>query len=450
MRLDPSQSVLPLQSNLCALTARRHPFDVLAIGALIIISLAMNVVPRDLCSPILIALALAVLPFYRTTRKFWATVWPLCGILVLGAPGFVGHEFRDVIRDIFFALTPLALIFIGFWLAQRKGFWNQVPASFVGLGVVFALAHLSAFFFTPSLLLADSMVVRAATGGASDVTVLGLLVLLFINRFTPGYRPLRGAAYGLIFAILGASVVLSYSRTTMVVLLLGATAALGWWSGRNLKWPLLILSVGLVGLLLAGADGSAGEELTFMSKLTRSLAEVAVSNYETYADISMNWRGFENFKTLEQYLAGDVLQLLVGQGYGALVDLGFYMALGGDASIDFRYIPVLHNGYGYVLLKYGAIGIILYITFYAKLILLVAGLQRSPVPQTAFCARLLLGLTLALGFMMFVVGGMAQLANSEFVVLMGALVAKLQAGRQWPARSSASHRALRQAPTSDA
>jgi hypothetical protein len=71
------------------------------------------------------------------------------------------------------------------------------------------------------------------------------------------------------------------------------------------------------------------------------------------------------------------------------------------------------------------------------------------VPQTAFCARLLLGLTLALGFMMFVVGGMAELANSEYVVLVGALVAKLPAGRRWLARRSTGRRALQQTPTSE-
>jgi hypothetical protein len=236
-------------------------------------------------------------------------------------------------------------------------------------------------------------------------------------------------AYGLALTLLGASVVLSYSRTAAVILLLGATAVLGWWTRRRLQWPLLILGVGLTTLILLAGDGAATEELTFMSKLTRSLSELAISNYETYTDISLNWRGFESYKTLEQYLSGNTLQWVIGQGYGALVDLGFYMALGGDASIDFRYIPVMHNGYGYVLLKFGIAGILLYFIFYAKLIRAAARLQQAHHPQIAFCARLLLGLTLATAFMMFVVGGMAELANSEYVVVIGILLARIPSRR---------------------
>lgn len=399
--------------------------DLLAIGALGVVSLATNVLPRDLCSPVLITLALLVLPYARITRSFRLAVWPLLVILGLGVTGVASHEFRDIARDFFFALTPMALVFIGFWLEKRQRFWNQLPVVLVWLGVVFALKHLAAFAATPSLLLAESMVVRAATGNVADITVLAFLVLLFINRFTPGRKPLRGLAYGLAFSILLASILLSYSRTAVVVLVLVAIAARGWLTGRNLKWPLLLFGASLAFLLSMTGEAPAGEDVTFTSKLTRSLAEVAVSNYETLADISLNWRGFETYKTWEQYSSGSPLQLFIGQGYGALVDLGFYMPLGGDASIDFRYIPVMHNGFGYVLLKYGVAGILLYLTFFAKLIRISARHQQLPSPQTAFCARFLLGLTLSLAFVMFVGGGMAELVNSEWVILVGVLLGKL-------------------------
>ena len=405
--------------------ARRPPADVLAIGALTLVSLATNVLPRDLCSFVLIALALAVLPYSRIKRDFWLTVWPLCVILVLGIPGIAEHELRNITRDFFFALTPIALLLIGFWLAERKQFWDQLPLTLVGLGVLFAVQHLSAFALSPSLLMAESMVVRATAGSAADITVLAFLVLLFIGRFTPENTPLRGAAYGTAFAILLISVLLSYSRTAVMLLLLGSLAAKGWLTGRNLKWPLLALGVGLAILLAVPGDEAFGQDATFMLKLTRSLDELAVSNYETYKDISFNWRGFESYKTLEQYLSGNTLQLVIGQGYGALVDLGFYMALGGDASIEFRYIPVLHNGYGYVLLKYGIAGVLLYLTFYSKLIRIVLTHQKSTSHQTAFCARFLFGLTLSLSFVMFVAGGMAELASSEYVVLVGVMASRI-------------------------
>jgi hypothetical protein len=202
-------------------------------------------------------------------------------------------------------------------------------------------------------------------------------------------------------------------------------AAKGWLSGRNLKWVSLILAVCLMPLLLVTDDNVTTGDLTYVTKVIRSLQEISISNYENFNDIALNWRGFETFKTFQQYWSGTTFQLFIGQGFGALTDLGFYMGLGGDASVEFRYIPVMHNGYGYILLKYGFLGFLLYITFYVKLISISLRHHNSNAPQIAFYARFLLGLTLALACVMIVGGGMAELVNSEYVILTGVLFNKI-------------------------
>ena len=402
----------------------RKRIDFMAVGVLTIVSFAANALPRDLSMIVLVGLTLLVLTFHRITLQFLMAVWPLLIILLLGLSGLQSHDLLNITRDFIFALTPVALIFLGFWLAERKGFWDQLPLVLVSLGLIFAIKHLSAYAVTPSLLLMDPIAARAIVGPSYNITVLSFLVLLFINRFTPHRKPLNRFVYGLAFSILFASVLLSYSRTSLIVVVLGFMGAKGWLIGRNLKLILLIIVACLMYLLEAG-DGNVGGGVTFMSKLTRSLTELAVSDYETLEDISLNWRGYESYKTLEQYLSGNMLQLVIGQGYGATVDLGFYMPLGGDASIAFRYIPVLHSGYGYVLLKYGVAGMLMYLVFYVKLIRIVLYNQNSISSQIVFCSHFLLGLTLSLAFVMFVGGGMAQLTNIEFVVVAGVMVSRL-------------------------
>ncbi len=412
-------------NKLLPFKARRPPFDFLAIGVFFLVLLCSKIFPPNIRPILFVALAIAVLPYSRIRRNFWQIVWPLSAILVLGIPGFVEHEFRNIARDFFFGLSPIALLIIGFWLAGRKHFFDQLPIIIVSLGVLFAVQHLFQFVLSPSLLLEDSMEVRSSTQGGANITVLALLVLFFIDRFSIERPPIRGLAFVAVLLILITSVIFTYSRTSMIILLVGSLAAKGWLSGRNLKWILMAFGAVLATLFTMPEDAAFRQDLTFISKFFRIGEEMKISNYEDSKAITLNWRGFESYMALEQYLSGNAMQLVIGQGYGSLVDLGFVIPLGGDGSINFRHIPVFHNGYLYVLLKYGFAGVLLYIAFYFRLIKIALEYQNSTSRQTVFYSHFLLGLILSLILLMFVVGGMAQLAATEYVVLLGVMVSRI-------------------------
>ena len=121
-------------------------------------------------------------------------------------------------------------------------------------------------------------------------------------------------------------------------------------------------------VLLSGAFDSNQDEMSLIGKFEHSVTEVAISDYEDMSDINLNWRGFESYRAYLTYLDGSLFEKAFGQGFGAMVDLGFDMPLGGDASISFRYIPVIHNGYMYLLVKYGLIGVLIYLYYIFKLI----------------------------------------------------------------------------------
>ena len=80
--------------------------------------------------------------------------------------------------------------------------------------------------------------------------------------------------------------------------------------------------------------------------------------------INTFWRGYESFKGMHAYLTGSFLSIIVGKGFGYLLDLEFVQLL--DDS-KMRYIPFLHNGYVYILLKTGLIGLFSYLLFFKRL-----------------------------------------------------------------------------------
>jgi hypothetical protein len=110
---------------------------------------------------------------------------------------------------------------------------------------------------------------------------------------------------------------------------------------------------------------SGSSSSTFTDKIIGSFGEITIGNYNTDEDINLRYRGYETFMALNSYAEGSDSEMLFG-GLGKLVDLKTFVHLGEDA--DFRYIPVLHNGWMYLLVKTGIMGVITYLLVFFGLV----------------------------------------------------------------------------------
>jgi len=392
---------------------------ILPAGILLAFILLLNFFPIRQTSPFINLSGLTLLiftlgRFERGFLGFLRIVWPLFGILVLGIVGAPGHLLHDILRDISFALNPIVLIFIGYWLGRRPGMWPLFFKVLVFCGLIMAGLHLFNFVQNPELLSAGLEEVRSKAGTGSFLVVLSLILLLFQHRFGVGGFLPRLVPRLLAIVLLAASFVLSYSRTDILVAIILSLSLLGCLSRINFRMVLagLLLVGGMIGLIVITP---ASEKGTLRSKLIGSVTEVAISEHE---DINTNWRGYEAYKAVEAFMSANIVQKTFGQGFGALVDLGFYKLLG---DTELRYIPILHNGYAYILTKVGLLGIMLYAVFYFRVIRCGARNSFSTNRHMEFYARLLVGYIWSLVMVMYVGGGMAQSAAPIFVILIGYL-----------------------------
>jgi hypothetical protein len=414
-------AVKMLKNTLCVSTASR----VLVLSAVI---LAQNFLPTEFSSPFIVPLGVSIMVFGKISRSYLKLVWPLIAVLVIGFMGVFGHESRHIYRDVAFALTPIALIFIGYWMAGNKGMWPLILKVMVIFSFVMAVMHLSAFVLNPELLSTESMNIRKEAGGTGDLVVLAFLLGLSqkyfgINGLFPRLLPRL-----LAMPVLLVSFVLSYSRTELMVGIILSLSLLGWVSRIS---PRLVLALAVLigGYSVLAVITPVNEEGTFRSKIVRSATEVTIADYQDYSDISRNWRGFEAQRAVETYLSGNALQLILGQGFGTLVDLGFSMALGGEGETEFTAIPIMHNGYVYILVKAGLLGLACYAFFYISVIRYAVRCSHSTNNEQRFLERLLLGCVLSLIAVMYVVGGMAEMHSSELVLLLGYLMRRIGQSR---------------------
>jgi hypothetical protein len=200
------------------------------------------------------------------------------------------------------------------------------------------------------------------------------------------------------------------------------------WLRLGVPAAFLVIMVLLLEALL-GRSGGADLQ-SFVGKLANALREIALTDTSSVREINANFRGYESAQALKQVLDGTPLQIFFGQGFGTLVDLGIFIPLGsfeGGMPVAVRRIPVLHNGYMYLLVKGGVLAVLLYLYVLAYLYRVGRGsavVQAQDVRQHA--GRLLQALTVSLALTTYVVSGAFNKSGMyAFLLCMGFVLAAL-------------------------
>lgn len=400
--------------------------DAVFIPSVVLCAVAIipGVLSVEWFAPLIVLLGLIIWMMTAGDRSFsyLRLTWPLWLVFIMGLQGVFRHGVFHILRDIAFALTPVCLLFIGCWIAEKPRMQTLILKLLIACSFILSVNHLLSFMLNPDLLSAEAVDVRQIAGnGAGNLVVLAFVLGVFQNRLSTGKLFFKLLPRFVALPILLASIVLSYSRTEFVVLLVVAFSLWGWLT--RVKFSSLI-GVGAVALslLVVVATTPEGEIETFRGKLANSISEITVANYQNDEDINTKWRGFETARVLQSFADGSVLAQIFGQGFGALVELGFEMRLGEEY---FRAIPIFHNGYAYVLIKSGLLGLVCYALFYFYVLKHAVRIGNAPQPEPRFLGRLLLACVLSLILTMYVVGGMAEAHDSILVLLLGYLMRRI-------------------------
>jgi len=139
-------------------------------------------------------------------------------------------------------------------------------------------------------------------------------------------------------------------------------------------------------------------------------------NYYSIASNYTNWRGYETYIGYDKYRSYKSLEkYLMGGGLGTIVDVNFIWFEGEGFVLD--YIPIFHNGYIYLLLKTGIIGLFCYIAFF--IYIAYKGL-RILKKEIRFEQQFFLGLIITSIFNTFVISGLYnKTACDGTILLMG-------------------------------
>lgn len=263
--------------------------------------------------------------------------------------------YYDVFKDMYYFLNPVLYLLLGSIIARRYDRMDSLRAialvgSVCSLYLIFYMINNYGYtaFTTPR----EARESLSVTGfAATEVAAIILLCdkLFFGAELFPNFRAWMGL---LLINLL--SLYLSASRTDLLVFVISLSIMLYVKFQHRKHYILLYLVFG--GLILS-AFFLSNPQSRFVETLLKTPEEITIQPAENVVEINENYRGHEAYMTMRTIRKGNFEERLGGQGFGATVDMGSYTPL------DMRHIPIMHNGYPYILLKTGWIGMAVYILF---------------------------------------------------------------------------------------
>ncbi|MEL6812821.1 MAG: hypothetical protein AAFP76_15945 [Bacteroidota bacterium] len=361
---------------------------------------------------------------FRYSNTFVNTITPLLLILVIAGISalFYDHEQYDIIKDLVYLIKPVLMIVLGYYLVGKIKSKDYIFRVILYVGVAFAIYHI--YRVTKFLMGFQFSINRIrSVGGKANYIELMALVFLHIKE---SYRPFKiPKKWKLIIRlILYVSFALYFSRTMLFTFFILYFAIHGY--AKLTRKGIIYISI-IAGLLIGmfaflqtmDLDRSSLGFEGFLYKIKNAPSEIVTTKIDrsNHADLWDHWRGYEANKAFEQL--GETKNgtgYMFGKGLGALVDLEFYAPLNRD---KIRYIPVLHNGFAYIMFKAGFVGMFIYLLF--LLYLYLQAYQKKLGDYSDFFNNMLSGLALYYFFTTLIITGIYN-QGDVIAITLGAFI----------------------------
>lgn len=331
---------------------------------------------------------------------------PFPAMIIIGLGNSFGFSSVDIIKDFWYFSLPVVSLLVGWIISKDWSARNLKKHLVIVSTVVSCLFLVKAIWLISfeSVSFVEKYEWRQALGAGEFISVWGLFILfdLFYGKSDEPIFKRRFIYLCMLINLM--AVIVADSRTSLVLLFVGTffvfiPAHLG--KKRRLYFAAMTFG-GIV--ILAILSFSKGDSTSSVGRLQNIVWEQFSFSFVDMADINQKYRAFEALAGMRTFLEGTWIDQMIGFGFGKTIDLGMIMTLGipGEKN-DYQFVPILHNGYIYILVKTGILGFLLYLMFIVRTFLAFTRVRVDP--SKFFWPKL--GITIMIGTLLstFVVSG---------------------------------------------
>lgn len=287
------------------------------------------------------------------TRMLWLplSVSFFIGLLIQGYGAYF------IFKDIFYLISPIMILMFGEVLVPMIK-PNQLLKTVVIFGSLWALVYCVLNIGANGMLIVtDPRAVKNSENAVFIINSFWLIAssVLIANLLYGKYRIVKFGNWLILINLL--AIYLSGSRTFLVAFfsMLVLTAYPKIKEHKRLLIPLILFSFLFYAYIQVSQSQLASSFLNVRSEMTNT-------DFDELSEVNDNYRAYEAFVALSQISQAPTYQQVLGMGLGSYVDLrGLFDPL------DIEKVPILHNGYPYILLKMGYFGMIVFIGFFISL-----------------------------------------------------------------------------------
>jgi hypothetical protein len=333
--------------------------------ALLVFLAASAILPKEAAGYLCIMVAL-VLGFLRKGLEVRLAqfVFPLGAIGLVAAVAGVDNTPFNYLKDAWYICRPISLLMLGFWASKA----TTVNSSSLRCFHLNGLLALICVFFVWALQIVfgygEGIPLKVLTTSSLQC---GLSIGAALSLSSKRTRvQCLGGSWGMLSYAVGllclASLVYLESRTWLsctVLFVFAERLLTSSRSAQRMAFALLgvLTGVAFIWVVQVYGLGSRGGD-PGSTALVKIYDELSIQESFWSDDVNRRWRGHEAFLALDEYRDTSLARKVVGFGLGKTVVLESPKMLGG---MELGEIGHLHNGYAWVALKAGALGLALFI-----------------------------------------------------------------------------------------
>ena len=318
-----------------------------------------------------VAAALSIICFRKQiSNQMVLIIFMLFALVIIGSITVFEPEndYYFFLKDLIYFLRPIFVMSSAYFIAMRLEDKRSFLNILVLMGFYFATMHLWKLVTNFTLIPADTNRIRTYFGRYNHVETIALLLIICVKDL-PVKRSRFKIFYKLFVVGLVVSFLFYFSRTMIMVVFAMSLAYFGYLR-LNQKG-----TIALAGLLILGsaftvflsfyepAEENSGIVDTFLFKIKNSVSEsFSLKNVDIASkDRRKLWKHWRAYEAHMVYTEVDRAKLwFTGEGFGSTVDIGFEAKLDGEMT---QHLSLTHNGFAYLYLKTGILGLLIYLLF---------------------------------------------------------------------------------------
>jgi hypothetical protein len=340
--------------------------------------------------------------------KFYKYVTPLILMTSLGLIYSFNNLTKDIIRDFFYFSTPILLVIFGTICSSQLSLHKYISI-LIYFGLFYSIFYIISFTYYNFQDIYNIEEMRNLIGPGNIITILSFY-FLFSNKGNDSFSRFYVLRYFFLFINLLA-LLLFNSRSYFICFIIFFLYFFQIFPTR-IKFSLI--TAGFFFILLLTTINFNSENFIY-AKILNSFGEISMNSGIDLSSDYSNYRAYETFSAINTYLTGNNFNHIVGQGFGKLVDLKFEIQL---TDQSWQFIPLLHNGFMYILIKSGMLGVIFFFIFLYRFY--PSKRTKSKNKQQTFLRVILKSLVICCILTTFVINGFFNFEMQFLLISLGA------------------------------